>query len=135
MKKTNNTTFVLKPLLVQKDGELIEKEGLYVSTSGEIFRLKKNGNLVKCKGCAPNSKLKYWRFSYVCEGKNYYTYIHRVIMTSFTEEVIPENLEVDHIDNDKNNNSRANLQLLTRKENVAKRNADKKKAKEEQQAA
>jgi hypothetical protein len=135
MKKTNNTTFALKPLLVQRDGELIEKEGLYVSTSGEIFRLKKNGNLVKCKGCAPNSKLKYWRFSYVYEGKNYYTYIHRVIMTSFTEEVIPENLEVDHIDNDKNNNSRANLQLLTRKENVAKRNADKKKAKEEQQAA
>ena len=135
MKKTNNTTFALKPLLVQKDGELIEKEGLYVSTSGEIFRLKKNGNLVKRKGCAPNSKLKYWRFTYVYEGKIHYTYIHRVIMTSFTEEVIPENLEVDHIDNDKNNNSRANLQLLTRKENVAKRNADKKKAKGIKQAA
>lgn len=38
-------------------------------------------------------------------------------------ELVPPNLEVDHKDNDKTNDSIDNLQLLTRKENVTKENS------------
>ena len=46
--------------------------------------------------------------------------LQRVIYAWFFGEV-PADMDVDHIDNDSLNNSVYNLQLLTRKENIAKR--------------
>lgn len=46
-------------------------------------------------------------------------YIHRLVYESFNGH-IENNMEVDHIDNNKSNNSLSNLQLLTRKENMLK---------------
>ena len=48
--------------------------------------------------------------------KNYY--IHRVVYESFTGSPIPENLEINHIDERKDNNSRSNLELVSHKQNI-----------------
>lgn len=44
--------------------------------------------------------------------------LHRVVWESVTGEPIPKNLECNHIDENKKNCSFANINLLTRKENV-----------------
>jgi hypothetical protein len=46
-------------------------------------------------------------------------YVHRLVWETFVDE-IPENLEIDHLDEDTNNNSIENLQLMTRRENCKK---------------
>ena len=53
-------------------------------------------------------------------GKAYTISEHRLVYAWFKEDV-PAKYDVDHIDGDTMNNSLDNLQLLTRKENLAKR--------------
>ena len=53
-------------------------------------------------------------------GKAYTISEHRLVYAWFKDD-IPANYDVDHIDGDTMNNSLDNLQLLTRKENLAKR--------------
>jgi len=53
-------------------------------------------------------------------GKAYTISEHRLVYAWFKDD-IPAKYDVDHIDGDKMNNSLDNLQLLTRKENLAKR--------------
>ena len=53
-------------------------------------------------------------------GKAYTIAEHRLVYVFFVDD-IPANYDVDHIDGDTMNNSLDNLQLLTRKENLAKR--------------
>ena len=53
-------------------------------------------------------------------GKAYTISEHRLVYAWFKDD-IPEKYDVDHIDGDTMNNSLDNLQLLTRKENLAKR--------------
>lgn len=126
--------FRMTPAIVQYRGKLIRKKNLFVREDGKIFRQKKDGSLKMLKGCKPSQKLKYWRFSFQPgpKQKTTHDYIHRLVYTSFTQKKIPEGLEVDHINNNKNDNSLQNLQLLTHAENLKKRdeqNRDKKKKK------
>lgn len=59
----------------------------------------------------------YWYVSLMSDdGKPHIFLLHRVIWMSANGE-IPEGLEVNHLDEDKSNNSISNLNLLTRKEN------------------
>lgn len=53
-------------------------------------------------------------------GKGYTISEHRLVYAWFKDD-IPAKYDVDHIDGDTMNNSLDNLQLLTRKENLAKR--------------
>ncbi len=53
-------------------------------------------------------------------GKAYTISEHRLVYAWFKDD-IPAKYDVDHIDGDTMNNSLDNLQLLTRKENLAKR--------------
>ena len=53
-------------------------------------------------------------------GKAYTISEHRLVYAWFIDD-IPAKYDVDHIDGDTMNNSLDNLQLLTRKENLAKR--------------
>ena len=50
-------------------------------------------------------------------NKKYYS-LHRVVYESVTGQPIPEDKEVNHIDENKNNNAFSNLNLMTRQENV-----------------
>lgn len=51
------------------------------------------------------------------EGKPKYYLLHRVIYESFSGEPIPPNMQVNHIDERKDNNARSNLNLMTPKQN------------------
>lgn len=54
----------------------------------------------------------------------------RYLMSVKVGYVIPEELEVDHIDDDKTNDEIENLQILTKEENIAKNNKRREKEKE-----
>ena len=51
------------------------------------------------------------------DGKPYKHYRHRVVWYYFNGEV-PENMEIDHVDGDKTNNSLSNLRIVSRKDNM-----------------
>lgn len=52
-------------------------------------------------------------------GKLYAVYNHQIIYLS-VYQTIPENMTIDHINNEKLDNRISNLQLLTRKQNIQK---------------
>ena len=56
-------------------------------------------------------------------GINKKILIHRGVWEAFNGE-IPEGMDVDHIDNNPANNALSNLQILSRKDNLKKRNID-----------
>ena len=64
----------------------------------------------------PNHKGGYLRVILCKDGKKYYQSVHRLVYEAFVGE-IPEGLEVNHMDEDKNNCAVWNLNLLTRKQN------------------
>lgn len=51
------------------------------------------------------------------EGKQKNYYLHRVVWESVTSEPIPSNMQINHIDENKENNARSNLELLSPKQN------------------
>ena len=51
------------------------------------------------------------------EGKIKWYYVHRVIWESITGEPIPENLEINHISENKTENMITNLELVSHKQN------------------
>lgn len=52
------------------------------------------------------------------EGKKKCYQVHRVIYEAVSGKPIPENMQVNHIDEDKTNNQISNLNLMTCKENI-----------------
>lgn len=79
---------------------------------GLVYSLKSN-NYVGAK--APNG---YWHCALrAYDGTQWNTGVHRVIWIAVNGD-IPEGLEVNHIDENKSNNSIDNLNLLTRNENT-----------------
>ena len=103
--KFQNIKFYVHPIYSQysasKDGQILSKN------HKKILKLRLNrGNGYLYFGlCVGNTKKSYLvsRFVYECFKDN-----------------IPDDKEVDHIDNNKKNNSIKNLQLLTHKENIRK---------------
>ena len=51
-------------------------------------------------------------------GNKKWYLVHRVIYEAFTGEPIPKGYDINHIDENKENNSRSNLELLTHKQNI-----------------
>ena len=84
-----NKTRVLKPQLVTQS----EKKYLQVGLFNEFNRRNKYGKVPKM------------------------LYVHRLVYETYMGE-IPENLEVDHIDENPHNNHLENLRLVTRKQNA-----------------
>ena len=88
----------------------------YFSKDGEIYYSKtqnvSRGNLNRCS---------YYTYSM---NKHHNTQlVHRLIWSCFNG-VIPEGMEIDHIDNNRLNNKLENLQCITLKANRARRNID-----------
>ena len=52
------------------------------------------------------------------EGKKKMYLLHRVIWEAVTSEQIPSNKEINHIDENKDNNARSNLELVSHKDNI-----------------
>lgn len=79
---------------------------------GKVYSLKTN----KFIGSNKNPK-GYWQCNiYDNNGKRFSTKIHRIIWISVNGE-IPAHLQINHIDENKNNNTINNLNLMTPKEN------------------
>lgn len=55
----------------------------------------------------------------VCLGRRRQEYVHRLVWMAFRGP-IPDDMQVDHIDNDRTRNSLINLQLLTIEDNARK---------------
>ena len=52
------------------------------------------------------------------EGKKKWYFLHRIVYETFSGGPIPNNLQCNHIDEDKKNNSVSNLNLMSPKENI-----------------
>lgn len=91
-----------------KDWRPLAVNSLYVINSeGEIANLKTHYLL---KGTPRNG---YLRIS--IQGKNYS--VHKLVYETFVGD-IPEKMEIDHIDGNKQNNNVDNLRLVTRSDNM-----------------
>ena len=93
---------------------LIDFEKYTITKNGKIFSKRHNrylySNPSKCDG--------YVRVFLWCKDQRSRVFMyHRVIWFYFNGE-IPQGYEINHIDEDKTNNSLSNLELLTRVENV-----------------
>ena len=51
------------------------------------------------------------------EGKRKWYFVHRIVWEAVTGSPIPSNMQINHIDERKDNNARSNLELVSPKEN------------------
>lgn len=98
-----------------------------VDLDGKVYEIDEHGNISKRRGkgflkCFPDKDgylkvtVRYNRSHTFNEA------LHRVVYRAFHGE-IPENMTVDHIDSDKLNNHKDNLQLMPAVDNAIKGNA------------
>ena len=106
--------------------DIPDYENLYkVSNLGRIKSLTrlvrvKNG-MRTIKGQILKDKINkltgYHQIQLSRNGKKSYFFVHRLVYMAFNGE-IPEGIQVNHIDENKNNNSLSNLNLMTPKQNM-----------------
>lgn len=94
--------------LVNRDGELLRKQCL----DGKGRKLSE-----KLLKAYLNQKLGYYVYSISFNGKNKVLYMHRLIAEAFIPK-IEGKPGINHKDGDKQNNSIANLEWVTHKENI-----------------
>ena len=87
--------------------------------NGEVF----NNKGQKIKPLKKRNGYMYFN-RYMEDGTRKAFYIHRFVWEYFNGD-IPKNMEIDHIDNDKENNSIENLRVVTRKFNTRRRSTNK----------
>lgn len=91
-------------------------KGCYlVSSDGKIKRITKNGNVVDKKPTVTKQNNGYVRVTIHYKNE----YLHRIIARVFLGEI--DGFDVDHIDGNKENNNVTNLEIVTHKENVRRR--------------
>ena len=89
-----------------------EKHNRWISKDGLVYRYSKyEDKLVLCNATLSNKGYVRLRTSY----KSTY-FLHRLVWEVFNGE-IPENMQIDHINNDRTDNRLENLQLVTCSEN------------------
>lgn len=85
-----------------------------ICTDGTITNTKK-GNVLKHSLCG-----NYYKVS-ICHNKQTHSvYVHRLLALHFLEVPEGENIVVDHINNNKLDNSLSNLNWITQSENILK---------------
>ena len=88
----------------------------YVTSDGNVWSNKSHKLLLP----APNSN-GYLTVSLQANGKQFTKKLHRLVAEAFVPNDNPEHKDtVDHIDGDKTNNRAANLQWLSRGDNIRK---------------
>lgn len=81
------------------------------------YKANLSGNVLGQFGRILKPKLSKSGYCEITIRGNYYL-LHRFIYEVFTGKVIPEGLQINHIDGNKSNNQFANLQLVTPSENI-----------------
>jgi hypothetical protein len=92
-----------------------EAHNYLISDDGHVRRMLANGTW---RDLRPSRNSKGYRK--VCIGRGRQEYVHRLVWMAF-RGVIPDDMRVDHRDDNQLNNSLPNLQLLTDDDNNAKR--------------
>lgn len=107
-----------KILNIEDYGEIAQFRSTpyYATKEGKILNMSKR---IELKLSQSGS---YLRFN-AAYGLNKKFLVHRVIWECFNGP-IPDGMDVDHIDGNPKNNSLSNLQLLTHRDNLRKRNID-----------
>lgn len=89
----------------------------YVDTEGNIFSTKKGG-FYKMK-YSTSEKRPYAKVElYDDNGKGTWYSVHRLVAITHLSPARPEQIEVNHIDNNPSNNNVSNLEWCTAKENI-----------------
>lgn len=92
-----------------------------VSNHGKIKRIggaDARGNQRRGKSLKPQKNKGGYLYVLLCEnGKPKYMSVHKAVMSAFVGEC-PSGLEINHIDENKENNSLSNLEYITHKKNV-----------------
>ena len=91
--------FIVKPARIAKD----KRNGLYTKEIILKEHLTVNGY----------HQIQLWK-----EGKVVNKLVHVLVWETFHNQVKPSNLDIDHIDGNKDNNKLDNLELVNRKENM-----------------
>ena len=99
-----------------KDIVIKGKTTQYTITEDGVITNKRTGKVLK-----PSKIDKDHRYSRVnlrVNGKSFCASVHRLLMEAFRPVDGMENLQVNHIDGDRNNNSLSNLEWVTPSENI-----------------
>ena len=93
-----------------------EQWNVWVSTEGLVYRQLPDGTLKEFSRSVTNSG--YYQVGFLLNGKRCVRLVHRLVAETFLNN--PNNLrDVDHIDNDKLNNTLENLRFCTHSFNLA----------------
>ena len=90
----------------------------YVSNTGKVKKVYKNGKEKSVKGC--DNGRGYLYFNHYADGKVLHKYVHRVVAQTYVPNP-DKKPEVDHIDGNKTNNHYKNLRWSTKSENGSNR--------------
>jgi len=104
-------------LVVSEDGTITREERTFEqrSATGSYLRTIPSKALVPVS----NGKAGYYQVSVTNNNLTKRCYVHRLVWESFNG-TIKDGYEIDHIDENKANNSLENLRLVTRHENMQK---------------
>ena len=95
-----------------------KKPGCFVGEQGNAFSTKKSRD-GRCYLRKLKPEKNHNGYLRVTIGKKHVS-MHRLLMEAILKEPIPEGMEIDHINNQRQDNRLSNLQLLSRSENAKK---------------
>lgn len=120
-----------KAIYIKKDGSVVDFEGWYeVSNLGRVRSYREHGgsqkidaksNTPRLLKATPSKTTGYLRVCLKIEGKAKSYLLHRLVLSTFVE--IPnalkdeKHLDVNHVDENKDNNALINLEWCSRKQN------------------
>ena len=107
----------LPDVMVSNMGNFYRRERTIICTSPKGKEYTRT--LKAQKLAAVSNGLGYLQVKTSMEGELHRKYAHVLVWEAFNGP-IPDGYEIDHIDDNKQNNQLSNLQLLTRKQNMAK---------------
>ena len=97
--------------------DVVGFEGLYqVSSLGRVMTTRRKGTQGGLKTLTENED-GYYRVKLCKDGESRRWMVHRLVYEAFVD-TIPENHEINHIDENKKNNRPENLEAVTHVENV-----------------
>lgn len=96
--------------------DIPDYEGLYQASDQGRIRNTKTGRILAQKQDKRKWK-KYWMVGLMKNGKRSFKYVSRLVYSAFNGP-IPKGMEVNHISENKDDNSLSNLNLMSREENM-----------------
>lgn len=97
-----------------------DKYGLWCDKEGNVFIEDGRYKTTTLRKIKPLVNHGYFKVHTSSSRGHKIVYVHRVIAETFIGEV-PQGMQIDHIDRNRQNNALSNLRIVTPKENLANR--------------